>query len=191
VILSSVRGKRIVMDNVSSDRKAHYMQSTLREKIVEHVFVGDALRRLWQRGITDVEILRSEFDAGGYDLVMSHGKVVRHIQFKISKVDGKRRSITASVKLMDKPSGCILWLFVDPDLNIKSYRWYGNAPGKPLDDISGFPTAKHTKGNSNGDKNERPDQRVITLTRFSKDDLKTIDQVLDRLFEGLPNGANP
>jgi hypothetical protein len=33
--------------------------STLRERIVEHVFVGDVLRTLWRRGITDVEVLRS------------------------------------------------------------------------------------------------------------------------------------
>src|SRR5579862_3621039 len=51
--------------------------STLRERIVEHVFVGDALRRLWRLGITDVEVLRSEFDARGYDLVLSFKKVVR------------------------------------------------------------------------------------------------------------------
>lgn len=46
----------------------HYAQSTLRERIVEHVFLLDALRRLWQRKVTEVEVLRSEFDAGGYDL---------------------------------------------------------------------------------------------------------------------------
>lgn len=174
------------MDNEVDGLKAHYLQSTLREKIVEHVFVGEALRRLWQRGITDVEVLRSEFDAGGYDLVMSRGKIVRHIQFKVSKVDGKRKSITATVKLMDKPSGCIVWIFVDSDLNIKSYRWFGNAPGQSLTDISSFPIARHTKGNSKGDKLERPDQRTISLAKFCKDDLQNIDQVLDHLFENLP-----
>ena len=179
------------MDIESDGQKAHYLQSTLREKIVEHVFVGDILRRLWQRGITDVEVLRSEFDAGGYDLVVSREKIVRHIQFKTSKVEGKRRSITASVKLMEKPSGCILWIFVDSDLNIKSYRWFGNDPGVALADISGFPVAKHTKGNSTGDKNKRPDQRVIALAKFSKDDLKTTDEVLDRLFDDLPRLAKP
>lgn len=66
---------------VSSD-VSHYAHSTLRERIVEHVFVGDALRALWKRGVTDIEVLRSEFDAGGYDLVMTHGRTVRHIQFK-------------------------------------------------------------------------------------------------------------
>ena len=50
---------------------------------------GDALRRLWQLGVTDVEVLRSEFDAGGYDLVMTHGKIVRHIQMKTMMESGK------------------------------------------------------------------------------------------------------
>jgi len=50
-----------------------FTHSTLRERIVEHVFVGDVLRTLWRRGITDVEIVWPEFDAHGYDVVMSRG----------------------------------------------------------------------------------------------------------------------
>jgi hypothetical protein len=49
----------------------HFTRSTLRERIVEHVFVGDVLRTLWRRGVTDLEILRPEFDAHGYDAIMS------------------------------------------------------------------------------------------------------------------------
>ena len=58
-------------DEITEEAAPHAIHSTLREQIVEHVFVGDVLRRLWQRGVTDVEVLRSEFDAGGYDLVVS------------------------------------------------------------------------------------------------------------------------
>jgi hypothetical protein len=61
---------------------AHFENSTLREHIVEHLFVGDVLRALWCRGVTDIEVLRSEFDSHGYDLVMGSGGIVRHIQFK-------------------------------------------------------------------------------------------------------------
>lgn len=53
-----------------SELAMHSLRSTLRERIVEHVFVGEALRNLWRRGIADVEVLRSEFDAHGYDLIM-------------------------------------------------------------------------------------------------------------------------
>jgi hypothetical protein len=34
------------------EANSHYIHSTLRERIVEHVFVGEALRRLWQLGVT-------------------------------------------------------------------------------------------------------------------------------------------
>lgn len=87
----------------TNEAASHYLHSTLREKIVEHVFVGEALQRLWQRGITDVEVLRSEFDTGGYDLVMNRGRIVRHIQFKASLAGGKTTSINASLKLMENP----------------------------------------------------------------------------------------
>jgi len=40
------------------------------------------LRFLWRSGVVDVEVLRSEFDAHGYDLLMTRGRIVRHIQFK-------------------------------------------------------------------------------------------------------------
>lgn len=53
------------MNDLTDQTSAHFLHSTLRERVVEHVFVGEALRLLWQLGITDVEVLRSEFDAGG------------------------------------------------------------------------------------------------------------------------------
>ncbi len=171
------------MDVETDERTSHYLHSTLRERIVEHVFVGDALRRLWQRHVIDVEVLRSEFDAGGYDLVMSRGKIDRHIQFKTSIVDGKTASIKASLKLMNKPSGCIIWIIVNPELKPVSYLWMGSAPGKPLPDIRAMAVAKHTKGNAKGEKTERPDQRIIPRNKFVQ--LDTLDEVLERLFGNL------
>ena len=52
-------------------RAIHHTHSSLREKIVEHLFVGAALKTLWARDIVDAEILRSEHDSYGYDLVMA------------------------------------------------------------------------------------------------------------------------
>lgn len=156
------------------------LHSTLRERIVEHVFVGDALRRLWQRGVTDIEVLRSEFDAGGYDLVMSHGKVVRHIQFKTTSLSGKAASTKLSLKLAAKPSGCALWIIVTPELALHSFLWFGGAPGEPLPDLSKFRVARHTKGNAEGTKSERPNHRVVPRGRFEV--LASLDTVLERLF---------
>ena len=38
--------------------EAHFLYSSFREHIVEHVFVRDALRALWCHGVYDVEVLR-------------------------------------------------------------------------------------------------------------------------------------
>jgi hypothetical protein len=159
---------------------SNYFHSTLRERIVEHVFVGDALRRLWQRGVTDVEVLRSEFDAGGYDLVMSLHKVVRHIQFKTTHAQGKARSVTVNMKLLEKPSGCVIWIIVDQNLGLKSFLWLGGEPGAPLPDISELKVSKHTKANAQGEKSERPSHRVVPRKRFVE--LRDLDSVLERLF---------
>ena len=168
------------MDIETGEETSHYLHSTLRERIVEHVFVGDTLRRLWQLGVTDVEVLRSEFDAGGYDLVMSFRKIVRHIQFKTSMADGKAADIKASLKLMDKPSGCIIWILVTPELELESYLWFGSPPGQPLPDIHGMKVAKHTKANAEGIKAQRPEQRIVPRGRFER--LGSLDEVLERLF---------
>jgi hypothetical protein len=161
----------------------HYLHSVLRERIVEHVFVGDVLRQLWLRGVTDVEVLRSEFDAGGYDLVMGHEKVVRHVQFKTVSVDGKAARVSINMRLAEKPSGCVIWIVVNPDLSFDSYLWFGGLPGQPLPDISGFKVTKHTKGNAEGIKLERPNHRIIPRGSFER--ITKLDVLLERMFGEL------
>src|SRR3546814_18537826 len=98
------------------------------------------------------------FDAGGYDLVMARGRVTRHIQFKTKIVGGKTDEVKISLKLMEKPSGCVLWIVVTPDLVFDHYLWFGAGPGESLPDISAFAVAKHSKGTAQGEKNARPGQ---------------------------------
>lgn len=166
-------------DTESSD----YIHSTLRERIVEHVFVGEALRKLWQLKVRDVEVLRSEFDVGGYDLVMSYRKIVRHIQFKAVTENSKTSNVTVSVKLMEKPAGCVIWIGVNPKLELISFRWFGDEPNRPLPDITNLKPAMQVRANAKGVKGERSNYRIIPKGRFKK--LETLDQVLDRLFGGL------
>jgi len=171
------------------DKNIHSLHSVLRERIVEHVFVGDVLRRLWQRGITDVEVMRSEFDAGGYDLVMARGKIVRHIQLKTMIHDGKAARTTIGIKLAEKPSGCIIWIIVDPELVLRSYLWFGGLPGEALPDITTLKVAKHSKGDATGSKNDRPNHRILPRGKFQKilddDPVKNLDSILEHLFGTL------
>jgi hypothetical protein len=176
-------GGQRAMDIMVDEGNVNYLNSTLRERIVEHLFVGDALRWLWNHHVTDVEVLRSEFDAGGYDLVMSYKRIVRHIQFKTSMTNGKAANVKASLKLRDKPSGCIIWIIVTPKLELGSYLWLGGPPGQPLPDIQNMRVAKHAKGNAKGIKAERPQHRIIPRGRF--DELGSLAEVLERLFGQL------
>ena len=47
---AEVRAPMSEFDGATEDnlRMAHFSHSTLRERIVEHLFVGDALRALWR-----------------------------------------------------------------------------------------------------------------------------------------------
>jgi hypothetical protein len=156
----------------------------LRELIIEHLFIGEALRNFWRRRITDVEVLRSEIDAFGYDLVMSRGKIVRHIQLKTMKLGGKADDIKVSLKLMKKPSGCVVWIVVDPTtLNMESFLWFGGAPDECLSNITDLKAARHAKGDASGKKKERKDHRLVKRSAFEK--VKALDGVLAKLFGAL------
>lgn len=179
--MASIRSLQLWIDvQVTDNVPADYLHSTLRERIVEHVFIAKALQCLWQQGVRDVEVLRSEFDAGGYDLVMSVGDTVRYIQLKSTTVNGKASSVIISLKLMSKPGGCVLWLLVDEKLEPQAYRWFGGPPGQSLQDVSGLKVARHTKANAEGIKAERQGHRVLPKSRFER--LDTVDGVLLRLF---------
>ncbi|ATF90439.1 hypothetical protein [Burkholderia gladioli] len=174
------------MTEVSEARAKHAAHSVLRERIVEHVFVGEAMRRLWQLGIVNIEILRAEFDATGYDVVMCCGSVMRHVQFKVSLVDGVRAGVTINQRLAQAPSGCVIWLGVDERLEIKEYRWFGAAPGRPLPDVSRYRAARHTRANAMGFKVVRVNQRILAKSAFEK--LSGLDEMLERLF-AVPQGG--
>src|SRR3546814_7500541 len=90
---------------------------------------------------------------------MARGRVTRHIQFKTKIVGGKTDEVKISLKLMEKPSGCVLWIVVTPDLVFDHYLWFGAGPGESLPDISAFAVAKHSKGTAQGEKNARPGHR--------------------------------
>jgi hypothetical protein len=159
---------------------AHSRHSRLREQIVEHVFIADVLRTLWRYRVLDVEVLRSEFDAGGYDVVLARGNIIRHIQLKASIKGGRRRAVDVNMNLADKPSGCVVWIVVDDGLSPDHYRWLGNPPGAPLPAIDSLKVGKHTKANSQGVKSERPMKRDVSVAMFQRID--TLEELLARLF---------
>jgi len=156
-----------------TSRAAHSSHSLLREKIVEHVFVGEALRALWRRGVFDVQILRAEFDVHGYDLVMERGKIVRHIQFKTGV--RKPQRVLVSSALAEKPSGCVIWILVNNGLDMMRFWWLGDGPQAPLPSLGDRRYKRRGR--------PRENQRVVNRSQFRA--IETLDELLETLLGPL------
>src|SRR5258705_12972455 len=117
----------------------HSSDSSLREQALGHVFLGQLLTSMWQSGARDSEVLKSEVDRGGYDVVLGANGIIRHVQLKSSFRGSKVREGDFSTKLLRKTGGCILWLEFDCEsLAIQRFYWVGGQGGTRLAG-SGFP----------------------------------------------------
>ena len=158
---------------------SHHHSSSL-EKVLEHRFVAELTAALWLAGERGFEVLHSEVDAHGYDIVVDANDVMRHIQLKAMKRGGKRSRVNVNMLLAGKPSGCVVWYEYDPDtLQLGPFRWFGGLPRRPLPDL-GDRILRHTKGNSEGLKAERAGHRVLTRTDFEL--LPDMAALVERLF---------
>src|SRR5258707_2361950 len=102
------------------------------------------------------------------------------MQLKSSYRGAQRSEVTAHVKLLDRPSACILWIFFDPDtLLLGPFLWFGGAAGEKIPTL-GKKIARHTKPNAKLQKADRPAHRVIAKNRFTT--LETIDDVIQKLI---------
>jgi hypothetical protein len=162
----------------------HSLNSTLRENIVEHVFVGDALREFWRLGIVDVEVLHSEFDAHGYDIVMARQSVVRHIQFKTGK-QAKPGKVSVSRSLALKPSGCVIWIHITDRLDLGPFYFFGGEPGEPLPDLSGYGHTKRIRRDKVGTRPPRTNHKDIPANQFRLH--RDLRSLLVALFGTLPS----
>lgn len=164
--------------------EADYIHSSRRENLIEHLFIGEVLRYLWCAGYQDVDVLRAETDAGGYDVVIEANSVIRHIQLKSSAKDAKTARQKINVELWNKPSGCVVWVRFDGStISLGPYKWYGGPAGAKLtarSDPDKLPRAKHTKANAQGEKSER--KNICVLNGGDFEDLQTIADLVERLF---------
>jgi hypothetical protein len=158
----------------------HSLHSVLRERIVEHLLVGKLLQTLWSVGNTSVEILRSEYDRGGYDLVADFGSVTRHVQLKCSIVGASAADQKISLSMAAKPAGCVIWVVVSPTLEFDHFLWFGGSPNESLPEISDFRVAKHVKANAQGVKAERNNLRKVSKSKFTW--VEDVKGILERLF---------
>jgi hypothetical protein len=165
----------------SSKVDHHFVHSTLRESIVEHLFVGDLLRYMWLHSAYKIEVLKPAIDVHGYDLAMNLGGVTRHIQLKTLTKAAKRSHFNIHSMLAAKESGCVIVINVDPEnLTLGPYLFFGGDPGEPLPSIHAFPESKHAKANSRGEKTYRANHHNVPKSAFRC--LNTIDEIVQVLF---------
>lgn len=167
------------MDLVTTDN-GHSAHSGTREKVLEHLFVGDLLRCLWRDGRRDVEVLRAEVDKGGYDVVFEAGGIIRHVQLKSSHRTAKTNDVGININLARKPSGCVVWILFDSEsMELGPFLWFGGPPGAPLPAL-GDRIGKHTKANQERVKGQRPNIRELRRSQFQI--LPTMHAVIGALF---------
>lgn len=166
------------------DNKSDYLESNFREKLLEHVFVSEILQEAWINRNKTIEVLRSEVDSSGYDLVLECNGVIRHVQLKSSRKDSNTSRQNINVNLAKKPSGCVIWMVFEEDEEKHkfkiNYRFFGNGPNEQLPLLDKFSVGKHTKANSEGNKSIRPSIRVIPKGQFIQ--VNGIEGLMDRLF---------
>jgi hypothetical protein len=161
-----------------------FLLSNFFEQLVEHAFVSEILQEVYYgRGLV-VEVLRSEVDSYGYDLILECNGVMRHVQLKTSRPEASASTQKVNMKLGEKSGGCVIWVIRHecPDSRRMklSYRFFGGAAGEPLPDLSEFKLAKHNKGDATGKKKERPAIRVIPKSKFRS--IETTEELVDVLF---------
>ena len=115
-----------------------------------------------------MEVLRSEVDNYGYDLLLALDGIVRYVQLKSSRADAKTSRQTVNNRLADKPGGCVIWLRSrECGLRYKFEYWVlGGKPGEKPN--LGDKTGKQAKGDATGYKAERPNTRVLSKSPNSK-----------------------
>lgn len=133
--------------------------------------------------MTNFEILRSEVDANGHDLVIECNGCVRHIQLKSTYRGSTVDQVTASLDLARRPCGCVVWLEFDSDMKLGPYLWFGAGPGHPLPPL-GDKVAHHTRGRRTEQgtvsRSPRPNHRVLRKNKLSKFD--RIEDLVQAMF---------
>ena len=156
-------------------------QSTYRESLVEHLFLGALLPLYWKANpCRPIEVSKPMVDNAGYDLILEVPGIVRHVQLKGSFVTSTTDSQNVHERLEEKPSGCVVWIMYDSAFKLGPFYWFGGEPGKPLLDLSRFQHAKTTRADAEGNKKVRPNVYKVTKGAFKK--LNGIEDVCRRLF---------
>lgn len=158
----------------------HSLHSSYREKLIEHLLIGELLKFSWKTKDFSLEISKPEVDRSGYDIIAEANGIIRQ-QLKATFIGSKTTTHKIHISLAKKPSGCVVLVYFNNEtLELGPYYYFGASPGQPLASLENLKTAKHTKGDATGLKSERPNIRILNKGSFVE--LKTIHELYSQLF---------
>ena len=142
------------------------------ELMLENLFLSELLQEMWFARGQVVDVLHSPVDAYGYDLVLQCGGVTRHVQLKTERLTGRDRHLQTQHAPLQPASGVCRRARIgtcrpEPPASTLNLSLVRRGPHEPIPKL-GEKIAKHTKGDSQGIKKEKPLHRVIALGKFSK-----------------------
>ncbi|HEU4852077.1 MAG TPA: hypothetical protein VFT37_07980 [Telluria sp.] len=159
----------------------HSVQSVYRERLLEHLLIGELLKHSWLRHDANLEVSQPSIDRSGHDLVLEDRGITRHVQLKASSRSAKTSVQKIHLGLGRKPSGCVIWIrFDERTMELGPFLFFGESPGKPLHSLEELRMAKHTKGDATGVKKVRPEIRVLQASKFQE--IKSIEGLYNKLF---------
>ena len=139
----------------------HSLHSSYREKLIEHLVIGELLKFSWKNKDFTLEVSKPEVDNSGYDIIAEANGIIRHIQLKTAFIGSATATQKIHISLAKKPSGCVVLVYFNNEtLELGPYYFFGADPGLPLPSLENLKTAKHTKGDATGLKSERPNIRI-------------------------------
>ena len=160
----------------------HTKHSSYREKLIEHLFIGELLKLSWMKYGCSLEVAKPEVDNSGYDLILEANGLLRHVQVKTSIIGGRTASQKVHSKLAEKRSACVVWIYFNAEtMTLGPFLYFGGTAGAPIPDLSKRKIAKHTKGNKDGVKAERQNIRVLPKGSFTK--LTSVEAIYAQLFQ--------
>jgi hypothetical protein len=66
----------------------HTHQSVFRERLLEHLLIGELLKHSWLHHGATLEVSHSSIDRAGHDVVLEANGITRHVQLKASAQGG-------------------------------------------------------------------------------------------------------
>ena len=85
-----------------TDTQNHSLRSSHREALLEHLFAGEIMKRLWLRGDWRLEVLKPQVDDSGYDLVLAMPQGMSREREGLLRLYGAEVVITESMGGMDE-----------------------------------------------------------------------------------------